>query len=125
MTPLFTDEERVQMMRDHEQRERAEQVRKHAELVANRQFVYQSRTLEEWQSRATPQTRAEKCASDRRVLVQLVAEFPDVSAEELAKASGRSTSWARKVARENGIVLAKPVRRTVQQLKGEKRNDKA
>lgn len=57
-----------------------------------------------------PKTRAEKCASDRRVLVELVAEFPDVTAEELAKASGRSTSWARKVARESGIVLAKPVR---------------
>lgn len=104
---LFTEEERWEMYRSTQ-----------AKLNAERQQQLAA-------MKPKPQTRAEKCASDRRVLVQLVAEFPDVSAEELAKASGRSTSWARKVARENGIVLAKPVRRTVQQLKGEKRNDKA
>jgi hypothetical protein len=111
MTPLFTDEERVQMMRDHEQRERAEQVRKHAELVANRPFVYQSRTPEQWEARAMPQTRAEKIASDRLVLVELAREFAPCTAAELSAASGRSERWARAVARKNGITLAKPVRR--------------
>ncbi len=60
-----------------------------------------------------PKTRAE-------ILVEVVAEFPDATVEELATAASRSERWVRNHLKQSGIVLPKPVRRTVQQLKGEK-----
>ncbi len=74
-------------------------------------FVYQARTLEQWESRTAPRTRAEKCESDRRVLLECVRDFPDVSVAELVEASERSKSWVRRTLKRAGIVLAKPVRR--------------
>jgi hypothetical protein len=106
---LFTDEERLQMMREHDQRERAEQVRKHAELVANQPFLYQPRTPAQWEVRATPKTRAEKCESDRRVLLEIVRdnEFPGATVAELAEAASRSQSWVRRTLKAAGVTLQK------------------
>jgi predicted transcriptional regulator len=74
-------------------------------------FVYQSRTPEQWESRAAFKTRKEKCESDRRVLLEVVRDFPDATITELVEASGRSKSWVRKHLKHAGIVLVESVRR--------------
>ena len=77
---------------------------------AAKSFVYQSRMPEQWESRAARRTRAEKCESDRRTLLQVVRDFPDSTVVELAEAAERSKTWVRKHLRAAGIVLAKPIR---------------
>ena len=54
-----------------------------------------------------PKTRAEKCESDRRVLLEIVRdnEFPGCTIEELATAASRSTSWVRRTLKAAGIKL--------------------
>jgi hypothetical protein len=74
-------------------------------------FVYQNRTPEQWESRAVQRTRAEKCESDRRVLVEIARDFPDSTIAELAEASARSKTWVRRTLKAAGIVLAEPVHR--------------
>jgi hypothetical protein len=81
---LFTKEERLQMMHDHQQRENAELVRKHAEMTR-------------------PKTKAE-------ILVEVCREFPDTTVRELSENSAMSQSWVRRTLKAAGITLAKPVR---------------
>jgi transposase len=73
-------------------------------------FVYQARTLAQWENRAAPKTRAEKCEGDRRTLLEVVRDFPDATVAELATAAERSPSWVRKHLRAAGISLTKPPR---------------
>jgi hypothetical protein len=73
-------------------------------------FVYPARTPEQWENRAAQKTRGEKCASDQRTLLEVVAEFPDATVAELSEASGRSRAWVRKHLRAANITLQKPAR---------------
>jgi hypothetical protein len=101
---LFTIEELTAMHDRHA----AAQAEKARERAAG--FVYRGRTEAQWESRAAPRTRAEKCESDRRALLEVVRDFPDATVKELSEASGRSRAWVRKHLRAAGIVLVKPTR---------------
>ncbi|MGB7602837.1 MAG: hypothetical protein WBM24_21225 [Candidatus Sulfotelmatobacter sp.] len=41
----------------------------------------------------------------REILLEVVADYPDLSTQELSEASGRSQRWVRQVLRENGVTL--------------------
>jgi hypothetical protein len=91
MSPLFTDEERLQMMRDHEQLLAADRQRQ-------REFLYPA------QQPPKPKTKAE-------ILVEVAHEFAPCTVAELADASGMSASWVRRHLHAAGVTLQKPVRR--------------
>jgi predicted ArsR family transcriptional regulator len=82
---LFTDAERWEMFRTAQAKLNAENQRQLAAM------------------KPKPKTRAE-------ILVEVAQEFAPCTTQELAEASGMSTSWVRKHLRAAGIVPAKPVR---------------
>jgi hypothetical protein len=53
---------------------------------------------QEQKRKPAPKTRAE-------ILLEVVADYPDLSTAELSEAAGRSQRWVRKVLRENGVPL--------------------
>lgn len=63
------------------------------------------------QQQPRPKTKAEKCESDRRVLLEVATEDPTLTVAELAEAAERSPSWVRRHLKQAGITLVKPVRR--------------
>jgi hypothetical protein len=46
--------------------------------------------------------------SKSEILLEVVADFPDATVNELAEAAERSTSWVRKQLRAAGVALTKP-----------------
>jgi hypothetical protein len=57
------------------------------------------------------QEHAPQTKTKAECLLEAVADFPDATVQELAKAAERSPSWVRRTLKAAGIVLVKPTRR--------------